>query len=448
MEIVPIVDTGLGNSSYLIDLGEGQGLVIDAERDPTPYLAAAEARNLRLRWAVETHLHADFVSGGRELAAGGAQLLAPKASDLAFDHFGLSDGDEVDLGGLTLRTIATPGHTPEHCSYLLTDGPNPLALFSGGTLIAGGVARTDLITPELTEELARAAYRSIHDVLLALPDTLPVYPTHGAGSFCSTAASGERTTTIGRERAANQLLQAVDEDDFVARLLGEYGSFPSYFLRLRDVNRSGPKVYGTEPPALTALSPGRVAGLMSGDTEVVDARPIGKFAAGHIPGSISIAFGESFASWLGWLVEPDREIVFVADSGQDLADIVRQALKVGYERFAGYLEGGIPAWIADDRSVEQLPVVAPMDIPDGAPIVDVRQQNEWDAGHVPDALHVELGKVAEYTDRLPVDAVVHCSHGQRAMTAASLMQRAGLSGIAVSSAGAADIISNRANATP
>ena len=448
MEIVSIVDTGLGNSSYLIDLGEGQGLVIDAERDPAPYLAAAEARNLRLRWAVETHLHADFVSGGRELAAGGAQLLAPKASDLAFDHFGLSDGDEVDLGGLTLRTIATPGHTPEHCSYLLTDGPNPLALFSGGTLIAGGVARTDLITPELTEELARAAYRSIHDVLLALPDALPVYPTHGAGSFCSTAASGERTTTIGRERTANQLLQADDEDDFVGRLLGEYGSFPSYFLRLRDVNRSGPKVYGTEPPALTALSPSQVADLMSGDAEVVDARPIGRFAAGHIPGSISIAFGESFASWLGWLVEPDREIVFVADSGQDLADIVRQALKVGYERFAGYLEGGIPAWIADDRSIEQLPVVAPMDIPDGAPIVDVRQQNEWDAGHVPGALHVELGKVAEHTDRLPVNAVVHCVHGQRAMTAASLMQRAGLTGIAVSSAGAADLIRNRANATP
>ena len=198
MKVIPIVDQGLGNSAYLVDIGDGQGMVIDPERNPAPYLAASERRGLRLRWVVETHLHADFISGGRELAVQGARLLAPAESLLHIDHHGVSDGDEVDLGGLTLRVIATPGHTPEHCAYLLMDGADPLALFTGGTLIVGGVARTDLISPDLTEELARAAYRSIRERLLPLPDTLPVYPTHGAGSFCSASPTGERTSTIGR----------------------------------------------------------------------------------------------------------------------------------------------------------------------------------------------------------------------------------------------------------
>ncbi len=224
MDIVPIIDTGLGNSSYLVDLGDGSALVVDPERDPTPYLEAAEQRNLRLRFAVETHLHADFVSGSRELMAAGAALLAPAGSDLSFDYRRLDDGDDIDLGGLTLRAIATPGHTPEHLAYLLLDNPVPVGLCSGGTLITGGVARTDLLSPHLTEPLARAAFRSIRDRLLVLPDDLPVYPTHGAGSFCSTTPTGERTTTIGRERRSNPLLQVETEEEFVATLLGGLGS--------------------------------------------------------------------------------------------------------------------------------------------------------------------------------------------------------------------------------
>ena len=207
MKVIPIVDEGLGNSAYLIDLGDGQGMVIDPERDPTPYLVTAERLGLRVRWVVETHLHADFVSGGREIAAQGARLLAPAESGLMFDHKGVSDGDEVDLGGLMLRVISTPGHTPEHCAYLLMDGAEPLALFTGGTLIVGGAARTDLISPDLTEELARAAYRSITERLLVLPDALPVYPTHGSGSFCSASPRGanhdDRTRTCLQSAAAS-----------------------------------------------------------------------------------------------------------------------------------------------------------------------------------------------------------------------------------------------------
>lgn len=434
MRVVPIVDQGLGNSAYLVDLGDGQGMVIDPERNPTQYLVTAERLGLRLRWVVETHLHADFVSGGREVAAQGARLLAPAESGLRFDHTGVSDGDDLDLGGLKLRVIATPGHTPEHCAYLLMDGSEPLALFSGGTLIVGGVARTDLISPDLTDELARAAYRSIRERLLVLPDTLLVYPTHGAGSFCSASPTGDRTTTIGRERVSNPLLQAKDEDDFVARLAAGLGSYPTYFLRLRDLNRMGATIYGPAPPPLLPLTPDEVARLIERGAEIVDVRPVIDFATGHIPGSLSIQLRDQFATWLGWLVDPDRVLVIIADPDQDLADAVIQSLNIGYEQFGGYLAGGITAWQQSGRAVTKTPVLSAELIPSTSAIVDVRQESEWENGHVPGAIHRELGEIADRSTELPVDLVLHCVHGQRSMTAASLLERAGRADVTVTTA--------------
>jgi hydroxyacylglutathione hydrolase len=215
VEIVTFRDEGLGNSSYLVDLGDGRGLVLDPSRDPSPYLAGAEQRRLRLLWTVETHLHADFVSGSRELAAKGATVVAPTAAGLQFPHRGLRDGEELDLGGLSLQALATPGHTPEHLAYVLADGNRPLGLFSGGSLLVGAVARTDLISPDRTEELARVLWRSLHDRILTLPDDLAAYPTHGAGSFCSAPVGAAPTTTIATEKATNPLLAAEDEDAFV-----------------------------------------------------------------------------------------------------------------------------------------------------------------------------------------------------------------------------------------
>ena len=259
LEPLALVDEGLGNSSYLVDLGDGRALAVDPGRDPGPYLAAAAHRGLAIAYAAETHLHADFVSGSRELAAGGAQVLAAAAGRTGFPHRGLGDGDEVDLGGLTLRALATPGHTPEHLSYLLLDGGRPVALFSGGSLLVGAVARTDLIAPERTEELARALWRSLHERILSLPGDLAVYPTHGAGSFCSAPAGAERTTTIGAEKAANPLLAAAGEDAFVELLLGGLGSYPPYFLRLREVNRRGPELFGPGPARFRPCRPARSA---------------------------------------------------------------------------------------------------------------------------------------------------------------------------------------------
>jgi len=283
-QIHPVVDEGLGNSAHMVELGDGRALVVDPARDPTPYLELARWRRLQIAYAAETHLHADFLTGSRELAAaGGAQVLAPRASRLGFAHRGLEDGEEVDLGGLSLRVLATPGHAPEHVSYLLLDAGRPLALFSGGALLVGTVARTDLAGAELTEPLARAAYRSLHQRLLSLPDELAVYPTHGAGSFCATPAGDQRTTTIGAERRHNRLLAAPDEDAFVAQLLASLGSYPPYFLRLRDRNRIGPELLGRDWKVLPLLSTDKIQQHLAGGGLLVDARPVPAFAASHIP---------------------------------------------------------------------------------------------------------------------------------------------------------------------
>jgi glyoxylase-like metal-dependent hydrolase (beta-lactamase superfamily II)/rhodanese-related sulfurtransferase len=436
--ITPIVDEGLGNSAYLVDLGDRRALVLDPSRDPSPYLAAAERQGLAIAYVAETHLHADFVSGSRELAGQGAQVLAATAGGIQFPHRGLVDGEEVDLGGLRLRALATPGHTPEHLSYLLLDSSQPVALFSGGSLLVGAVARTDLIAPERTEELARALWRSLRERILDLPDDLAVYPTHGAGSFCSAPAGASRTTTIGAEKAANPLLAVPDEDAFVEALLGGLGSYPSYFLRMREVNRVGPDVYGAEPPALAALGVEEVSRLLDAGAILVDVRPIEGFAASHVSGALAIPLRPAFASWLGWLADPNRPLMFVVDPDQDRADLVRQALKVGYQHLAGELTGGVAAWKAAGKPVGQIPLVPGAEVV--GPVLDVRQAAEFEEGHVPGARHVELGalplKIADLDDGGSL--TVMCGHGERAMTGASLLARAGRSQVAVAVGGPDD----------
>ena len=424
--ITPFVDEGLGNSSYVVDLGDGRALVVDPVRDVEPYARFAAEHRLQLAYSLETHLHADFVSGSRELAGLGATILAPAGGDLAFPHRPLQDEEEVDLGGLVLRAVGTPGHTPEHLSYLLLDGARTVALFSGGALIVGSVARTDLISPDQTEPLARALFRALRDRIRPLPDDLEVYPTHGAGSFCSAPGTGERTTTIGRERAANPLLTAPDEETFLEGLRAGLGSYPDYFLRLREVNRRGPTVYGSRLPRLALLTPAELERAVAAGAELVDVRPIGSFAAGHVPGALSIALRPAFASWLGWMVEAERFLVFVADADQDRGDLVRQCLKIGYEQLAGELEGGMAAWRAAGLAERRLELSP--DAPAAAStIVDVRQASEYVAGHAPDTTHLELGSLASRADTLgPDDPVLMCGHGERAMTAASLLERKGL----------------------
>ncbi len=231
-QLTPVLDEGLGNSAYLVDLGDGRALAVDPPRDLRALRAAGRCAGLRVAYAADTHLHADFLSGARQLAAtDGARILASAAGDRTFDHVRLGDDDEVDLGGLTLRALATPGHTNEHLAFLLSDGTIPLGVFTGGSLIVGAAARTDLLGPEQTEPLARAQYQSVRR-LTTLPDETEVWPTHGAGSFCSAPPTNRRTSTIGEQKATNRLLAAPDEDAFVTQLLAGLGSYPAYFAWL------------------------------------------------------------------------------------------------------------------------------------------------------------------------------------------------------------------------
>ena len=436
--IVPIVDEGLGNSAYLVALGDGRALAVDVPRDLRAVRAAAARHGLTAAFAADTHLHADFLSGALQLAADdGAQILASAAGGRAFGHRGLGDGDEVDLGGLTLRAWATPGHTAEHVVYLLLDGAQVLAVFTGGSLLVGAAARTDLSGPEQTEPLARAQYASLGR-LLTLPDATPVYPTHGAGSFCSAPPGAERTTTIGREKATNPLLAAGDEDAFVKTLLAGLGTFPGYFLRLPEENRRGPAVVPSAP-VLTALTPGQVLAIQNDSGQVIDVRPMPAYAAGHIPGSLAIPLRDAFATWLGWLVpDPVAPLVILAGPGQDLGEVTWQALKIGYGNLAGTLDGGMPAWEAAGQSVSVTPLFAPGQV-DPATIIDVRQASEYTGGHLPGARNIELGALTSQAAQVEGRPVVTmCGHGERAATAASVLERAGHTAVAVLPGGPPD----------
>ncbi len=435
MQVVTFVDEGLGHSSFLVDLGDGRALVVDPPRIPDRHLAEAAGRGLTIAFTADTHSHADYVSGSPELAARGATFVASKGADLEVPHRDVAAGDELELGaGMTLTAIATPGHTPDHLAYLLCESDRPVALFSGGSLMVGTVGRTDLLGPGPREALARQLYRALHDEILGLPDDLPVYPTHGAGSFCSAPGATERTTTIGRERATNPLLAAPDEDSFVNQLLAGFGTFPTYFSRLPELNRRGPRLYGTLPK-LDRLSVARVQRLIDDGALVVDARPITAYADGHIPGALSIELRPVLASWLGWLVEPDQPLVFVLGDDQDRAELVRQCLTVGYEQLVGELDGGMTEWRAADLSETQIGLVDPDDL--RGIVIDVRQRNEYATGHLPGAQNIELGALTDTT--LSGGAMsVMCGHGERAMTAASVLERAGHDDVVVMRGGPDD----------
>ena len=437
IRVIPLVDEGLGNSAYLLDLDDGRALAVDVSRDLRAVRAAAHRYGLTLAYAADTHLHADFVTGAVQLAAlDGVEVLASAEGHREYPHTALADGDEVDLGGLRMRALATPGHTHEHIAFEVLDGASTLGVFTGGSLIVGSAARTDLVSPERTEDLARAQYRSLQR-LARLDDDVAVWPTHGAGSFCSAPPGAERTSTIGAERATNTLLRAASEDAFVRQLLDSLGTFPPYFHRLGEVNRRGPALV-EEGDGLARLSAAAVARMQASGAEVVDVRPVADFGAGHVPGSVSIPLRPVFATWLGWLVDAGTPIVVVRNSDQDPGEILWQARKVGYDQLAGELEGGVASWCAAGEPTTSIPVVTPGGVGDNA-VLDVRQQSEFEAGHVPAAHHLELGSLPDGVAGLPGGpTVVMCGHAERAMGAASLLARAGRSDVSVLDGGPQD----------
>jgi hydroxyacylglutathione hydrolase len=422
------VDEGLGHSSYVVDLGDGTAAIVDPPRFPADHVRNARARSLEPRWTIDTHSHADYVTGSPSLATDeGMTFVAPAASRLETPHLAVTDEQRIDLGaGVAVRAIATPGHTPDHHVFILERDGSPAALFTGGSLMVGAVGRTDLCGPDLAEPLAHEMFHSLRR-LDGLPDDLAVFPTHGAGSFCSAPGGADRTTTLGRERATNTLFRIDDEDTFVEQLLAGFGSFPTYFARLPELNRRGPRYYPAVP-RLDRLDVDTVDRHVAAGALIVDARPIAEFSAGHMPGSISNALRPVFASWLGWITDLDRPIVVVAGTGQDRDEIVRQSLDIGHESIVGEVDGGVEAWRTAGRVIDGIPLVDPSEIV--STVIDVRQRSEYETGHVPGAVHVELGSLA-HADVPSGPVTVMCGHGERAMTGASILTARGHRDVAV-----------------
>ena len=436
MFVKQFVDEGLGNSSYLIGSEEtGLAAVIDPQRDVDRYLQTAEGLGLKLVYALDTHLHNDFVSGVCELAAlADAQIGGSAEAELAFNHLPLRQGSTLSLGELTIGVLATPGHTPEHLSFTITNAKRGAvaSVFTGGALIVGGAARTDLLGHELSVPLARQLYHSIHGTLLALPDETTVYATHGAGSFCAVPSSSERVTTIGNERIGNALARPQPEDEFVRRALSGLPSYPVYYREMRPINRRGPKVLGGVP-FLPALSPAEARTCIEQGGAALDVRPASQFWSGHIPGAYGIPLSTPLVTWAGWLIPFGAPLVLVTLGAADREAAVRQMIRIGYDDLRGFLEGGMAAWEAAGLPVSHVRTLSPSElrerVRDHEPItvLDVRHDSEWMAGHIPGAVHVENGRLPYDDLPLPLDRpiAVHCQHGDRSTAGISILARRG-----------------------
>ncbi len=435
----------LGNSSYLVGSEDAKVCaVVDPVRDVDIYIREAEALGVEIAYSLESHVHNDFISGSRELSARtGAKVCASGAGGLVFDHRSLKEGDSITLGEVRLDVIATPGHTPEHISYLATDtakGGGPHALFSGGALLVGGVARSDMLGKDVAPFLGRWLHRTIKRELHGLDDSVVVYPTHGGGSFClaTPSSSAGTTTTIGQERATNPFFRAESESEFLDLALSELPAFPTYYGRMAAINVRGPRILGGVP-VLYPLSPSEVWVRTQRDAIAIDSRSGEDYAASHIPGAYSIPIEGSFGTWAGWLIEEGSPIVIVSDKEVDTEQMVRQLIRIGYDTLDGYLDRGMEAW-TDARlptsSIEAMTVQELHRRLDGfgPPVpLDVRFGYEWRTGHVPGAMNIELGDLQGRLDSLSRDGLyaVLCARGVRASTAVSILDREGFNDVAL-----------------
>jgi hydroxyacylglutathione hydrolase len=434
--IEPFVDAGLGNSAYLVGShASKRAVLIDPLRDVDRYQRAAEQMGVVITHVLDTHLHNDFVSGARELAAQTGAVIGVGAQfGVEFEHHALAEGDEVSLGEGAIHVLATPGHTPEHIAFVLQKNGAPEALFSGGALMVGGAARTDLLGHDQAAPLARALYHTLHDKILPLADSVCVYPTHGAGSFCAAPVSDERTTTIGQERRHNALIAAQSEDEFVARALSGLPSYPVYYPHVRAANKRGPRVLGNGGvPVLSPLSAEDVHGHVERGVLILDVRRPPAVAEAHIPGAYTIKVDAPLTTWAGWLIPFGAPLILVAENASERVNAVRQLVRIGYDNLLGYLKGGLEAWTEAGLRTETVPTITAKELRerlndgDGPTVLDVRQDSEWRAGHIPGAVHIENGRLPY--DELPFaktqPIAVQCAHGSRSMAAISILLRRG-----------------------
>jgi hydroxyacylglutathione hydrolase len=436
LEVETVETASLGNATHLIGTGDGGAVVVDPPRDAWRIAAAAAGRGWRITHVLETHVHNDYLSGALELrASDGVRIVAPAAGRYDFPHDGVEAGDAIEVGGLRFRPHATPGHTPEHLAWEIErlDGDaadGPLAVATGGALLVGSAGRTDLLGPERVEALTAAQFASLR-YLAGLPPSVAILPTHGAGSFCAAGPpAGGRTTTVGDERRSNPLLAIADVEAFRATVVAGYGAYPTYYREMAGLNRAGPPVLGG-PPAPRRLDPAEVERAVERGAIVVDGRGREAFAAGHLPGALNVEVeDDAFAPYVGWHVPFGSTLVLVLPGdGEDLArQAVTELLRIGYDRIAGVLDGGVDAWRRSGRPTAGFPVVSPGGAAGESTLLDVRDPAEWrDDGTVDGALRIPLWQLRERLDEVPADqsVTVLCRSGRRASIAASILHGAG-----------------------
>ncbi|GHH85771.1 MBL fold metallo-hydrolase [Streptomyces capitiformicae] len=427
---------GLGNRGYLAG-GPRGAVAVDPPRDIDRMITAAARRDVRIAYVVETHVHNDYVTGGLELARlTGAAYLVPAAARVAYQRVPVHDGDTVEVeAGLTLRAVATPGHTPHHTAYVLQEGGRAVAAFTGGSLLIGTVGRPDLVEPRLTGELARAQHASAHRLAETLPDDTRVLPTHGFGSFCASGRPTGDTTTVGHERVTNEAL-VKDEETFVAELLAALDDVPAYYTHMGPANAQGPAPVDLTPPALADAE--EIAARLAAGEWVVDLRNRVAFAEGHVAGTVNFEADGQLATYLAWLLPWGKPVTLLAESAEQLADAQRELVRVGIDRPAAAATGSPVDWLRESERARSFPRGTFADLAkaygdgDGVVVLDVRRDSERAAGHIAGSTHIPVHRLRDRLGEIPDGTVwVHCAGGMRAGIAASLLDAAGRNVVAV-----------------
>ena len=425
----------LAHASYLIG-SDGEAAIVDPQRDVDQYVEEARRHGLAIKHVIETHLHADFVSGHRELAERtGAQIVFGARAGAAFPHRAVVDGDEIRLGRVVLRFLETPGHTPESMSIVVVDtevSPDPRMVLTGDTLFIGDVGRPDLVGAQghTAEQMASMLYDSLHGKLLKLADDVAVFPAHGAGSLCGRNISKDTSSTIGEQRRSNYALKPMPREQFVGMMTSDLPEAPAYFAMDAALNREGPgPIGGRSMPR--PLSPAEVALHSNQGAVVLDVRGGAAFGAGHVPGALNIGLGGQFASWAGTLLDPAKPIVIAAEDEAGVNEAAMRLARVGLETVAGYLDGGIAAWDRAGLELARLPQMPVSElkaqIDEGRAdlqVVDVRRPEEYRAGHIPGAVNVPLHRLPRLAAALDGTrpTAVACAGGYRSSAASSLLQ--------------------------
>lgn len=430
---------GIAHLSYLVgDKSSGKAAVIDPRRDVDVYIELARKKKVTITHALETHIHADLVSGARELAerTGTAKphLSVEGGARYGFPYEKLRDGDKVNLGRVILTARHTPGHTPEHLSFLVAEDKrpdDPFAVFSGDTLFADSVGRPDLLGAGKANDLAKDLFKSLQEFYLRLADYVRVHPAHGAGSPCGADIGDRLVSTIGYERRHNEALRIQDESAFVEHVLNSAPPEPTYYKRMKKINADGPDVLGGLP-ACKSLSPDDFeSAIRKRESQLLDNRDMLSFGGGHIGGALNIGPRPMLSIWAGWLLDPEKPIFLVLPKDDALEDVQRQLIRVGFDKFGGFLHGSMESWADGGHEMVALPQMTVHELRSrnsaGLQILDVRAPEEWEAGHVPGAHYIFLAELKDICERLdkhrPI--AVYCDSGYRASIGASQLKASG-----------------------